>query len=143
MSNGRFCGFPGGSRADEGKRKGSLSTELYDRCKELQRTGQLHTENVVQKVYKSFTTQEISDKIAQLITPSEITTPVQVIYQTIENLHKACSTNTGGLVLHRKLPNPRRKPGREQGIYELYGREKCTGILNYLLGLSGKNTNII
>ncbi len=35
------------------------------KCKELERMGQLHTENMVRQVYKPFTTQEISDKIAQ------------------------------------------------------------------------------
>jgi amidophosphoribosyltransferase len=78
---------------ERGKEK--CLTELYDHCKELERLGQLHTENIVRQVYKPFTTQEISDKIAQLITPPEIDTPVQVIYQTIESLHEACPTNTG------------------------------------------------
>jgi amidophosphoribosyltransferase len=75
--------------------KESCLQELYNNCKELQRIGQLHSENVVRQVYRPFTTQEISDKIAQLITPPEVTTPVQVIYQTIESLHLACPTNTG------------------------------------------------
>jgi amidophosphoribosyltransferase len=69
--------------------------ELYNKCKELQRTGQLHTENVVQQLYRYFNTEQLSDKIAQLITPPEVNIPVQVIYQTIESLHKACPTNTG------------------------------------------------
>jgi amidophosphoribosyltransferase len=69
--------------------------ELYEKCKELQRMGQLHTENVVKQVYKPFTTEQISDKIAELITPKGLTLPVQVIFQTIESLHQACPTNTG------------------------------------------------
>jgi amidophosphoribosyltransferase len=69
--------------------------ELYNNCKELHRMGQLHSENMVRQVYKPFTTEEISNKIAQLITPPEVQTPVQVIYQTIESLHRACPTNTG------------------------------------------------
>jgi amidophosphoribosyltransferase len=69
--------------------------ELYTKCKELVRTNELHTENVVRQVYKPFTTQEISDKIAQLITPAQVEIPVQVIYQTIEDLHESCPTNTG------------------------------------------------
>jgi amidophosphoribosyltransferase len=80
--------------------------EYYDHCKELQRTGQLHTENVAKRIYKPFSTQEISDKIAQLITPPEITTPVQVIYQTIESLHKACPTNTGDWYFTGNYPTP-------------------------------------
>jgi len=80
--------------------------EYYEHCKELQRTGQLHTENVVRRVYHPFTPQEISDKIAQLITPPDIETPVQVIYQTIESLHKACPTNTGDWYFTGNYPTP-------------------------------------
>lgn len=80
--------------------------ELYENCKELSRTGQLHTENVVRQIYKPFTTQEISDKIAELITPSDIKVPVQVIYQTIESLHAACPTNTGDWYFTGNYPTP-------------------------------------
>ncbi|MDP4149228.1 MAG: amidophosphoribosyltransferase [Bacteroidota bacterium] len=80
--------------------------ELYERCKEMQRTGVLHTENLVRQVYKPFSTEEISDKIARLITPPEIDIPVQVIYQTIESLHKACPTNTGDWYFTGNYPTP-------------------------------------
>jgi amidophosphoribosyltransferase len=80
--------------------------ELYDKCKELQRMGQLHTENVVKQVYKPFTTEQISDKIAELITPKGLTLPVQVIFQTIESLHKACPTNTGDWYFTGNYPTP-------------------------------------
>src|SRR3984893_1864364 len=75
--------------------KSCMIQELYQQCKELQRTGQLQSENLVRQIYKPFTTEEISNKIAQLVTPPEVSTPVQVIFQTIESLHKACPTNTG------------------------------------------------
>ena len=80
--------------------------DLYQVCKERNRTGQLHNENIVKQVYKSFSPQEISDKIAQLITPSEVKTPVQVIYQTIESLHQACPTNTGDWYFTGDYPTP-------------------------------------
>lgn len=80
--------------------------ELYERCKELQRLGQLHTENVVQHVYKPFTTEQISDKIAELITPKGLNLPVQVIFQTIESLHQACPTNTGDWYFTGNYPTP-------------------------------------
>ncbi len=83
-----------------------LLTELYDRCKELERTSQLHSENIVRHVYKPFTTQEISDKIAQLITPEGLTIPVEVIFQTIESLHLACPTNTGDWYFTGNYPTP-------------------------------------
>jgi amidophosphoribosyltransferase len=89
---------------DRGREKCLL--ELYDRCKELARTGQLHTENVVRQVYRPFSPEEISEKIARMITPPEIDTPVQVIFQTIESLHQACPTNTGDWYFTGNYPTP-------------------------------------
>ncbi len=89
----------------ETKQEGLLE-EMLERCKELQRNNQLHTENVVRKLYKPFTLEEISEKIAQLITPKEISIPVDVIYQTIETLHLACPTNTGDWYFTGNYPTP-------------------------------------
>jgi len=83
-----------------------LLEDILDECKELQRNNQLHTENLVRKVYKPFTPEEISGKIAQLITPKEINIPVDVIYQTIEQLHQACPTNTGDWYFTGNYPTP-------------------------------------
>ena len=80
--------------------------ELLAKCKELQRNNKLHTENVVRQVYKPFSLQEISDKIAQLITPEDVTIPVQVIYQTIETLHEACPNNLGDWYFTGNYPTP-------------------------------------
>jgi len=80
--------------AKEKDKLGSMK-ELLDRCKELQRSNQLDTENVVKLFYKLFTTDEITKKIAQLITPEDLNIPVEVIFQTIEDLHKACPNNLG------------------------------------------------
>ncbi|MBC7586717.1 MAG: amidophosphoribosyltransferase [Chitinophagaceae bacterium] len=84
----------------------AVLTETLEKIKELQSNDQLHTENVVRQIYKPFTTQEISDKIAQLITPAGIEIPVQVIYQTIEDLHNSCPTNTGDWYFTGNYPTP-------------------------------------
>lgn len=80
--------------------------EAHEKIKEMQRNNQLHTENVVRQIYKPFTTEEISDKIAQLITPPDITFPVQVVYQNIEDLHESCPTNTGDWYFTGNYPTP-------------------------------------
>ena len=80
--------------------------EIYEKCKELQRLDKLHTENLVRLVYKPFTPEEVSDKIAQLITPKDFKIPVQVIFQTIESLHRACPTNTGDWYFTGNYPTP-------------------------------------
>ena len=83
-----------------------LLDQVRDQIIALEEGGNLHTENVVRQIYKPFTTLEISDKIAQLITPEGVNVPVEVIYQTIEDLHECCPTNTGdwyftGNILHQ------------------------------------------
>ena len=90
------------------KERGKLDClkELFDRCKELQRNNQLHTENVVQRLYKSFTAEEISDRIAKLITPAGLKIPVHVIFQRIEDLHKACPNNLGDWYFTGNYPTP-------------------------------------
>ena len=83
-----------------------ILTEVHEKIKALDAAGELHTENVVRNIYKPFTTLQISDKIAELITPPEVSTPVEVIYQTIEDLHVCCPTNTGDWYFTGNYPTP-------------------------------------
>ncbi|MFN2439879.1 MAG: amidophosphoribosyltransferase [Chitinophagaceae bacterium] len=80
--------------------------DWYEQCKELHRNCQLHTVNVVKQVYKTFTNEEITKKIAQLITPPGLSIPVDVIYQTIESLHEACPNNLGDWYFTGNYPTP-------------------------------------
>lgn len=81
-------------------------TKALEEIKELQRNNQLHIRNVVRDIYHPFTPEDISNKIAQLITPAEVNVPVQVIYQTIEDLHDSCPTNTGDWYFTGNYPTP-------------------------------------
>jgi len=80
--------------------------QTYQKIIALEASNALHTENVVRQLYESFTPDEISDKIAQLITPEDIKIPVEVIYQTIEALHDCCPTNTGDWYFTGNYPTP-------------------------------------
>jgi len=84
----------------------NIIDQTYQKIIELETTQQLHTENVVRQLYKPFTTEEISEKIAQLITPENLNIPVEVIYQTIEDLHLSCPTNTGDWYFTGNYPTP-------------------------------------
>ncbi len=84
----------------------SILKETLADCKNLHRNNQLHTENLVRRIYKPFTTEEISRKIADLITPPDLGIPVDVIFQTIETLHLACPTNTGDWYFTGNYPTP-------------------------------------
>jgi amidophosphoribosyltransferase len=80
--------------------------ELLQRCKELEAAGQLQQENVVRHLYKQFTTEEITSQIARLITPTDLSIPVQVIFQTIEDLHSSCPNNLGDWYFTGNYPTP-------------------------------------
>jgi amidophosphoribosyltransferase len=83
-----------------------IMNDIYQKIKALEAKNELHTQNVVRELYQPFTTEEISDKIAQLITPDNIQIPVEVIYQTIEGLHACCPTNTGDWYFTGNYPTP-------------------------------------
>ncbi len=103
---GDFVAFRAAIALLKERNQESLLTDLLARCKELQRTNQLHTENLVRQIYKPFTLDEISQKIATLITPPELQIPVDVIYQTIETLHEACPNNKGDWYFTGNYPTP-------------------------------------
>lgn len=103
---GDFIAFRAAIELVKDRGKEDCLQELLQRCKELQRSGLLHTENVVQQLYKMFTTEDISLKIAELITPKGLEIPIQVIFQTIESLHSACPTNTGDWYFTGNYPTP-------------------------------------
>ncbi len=103
---GDFIAFKAAMALLEERGMKHVIDETYQKIKALDAAGNLHTENVVKQLYKPFSAEEISDKIAQLITPANITIPVEVIYQTIEDLHECCPTNTGDWYFTGDYPTP-------------------------------------
>ena len=103
---GDFIAFKAAIELLHDTKQEHILTTALEKCKELQRNNQLHTQNVVQDIYKPFALKEMSKKIAELITPKDLKIPVQVIYQTIESLHEACPTNTGDWYFTGNYPTP-------------------------------------
>ncbi len=71
----------------------SIIEDVYKKCKNNSEKN--NSENFVKAIYKPFTYEQVSDKIAQLLKSEDINAEVEVIYQSIENLHKACPKNKG------------------------------------------------
>ncbi len=103
---GEFIAFQAAIQLLKDTQQEHILTQTYERAKELQRLDQLHTENLVRLIYKPFSTEQISNKIAEMITPKDFSIPIQVIYQSIENLHAACPTNTGDWYFTGNYPTP-------------------------------------
>jgi amidophosphoribosyltransferase len=103
---GDFIAFNAAVALLKERKKESFLTQMLERCRSLEAAGQLQQENVVKSLYQQFTAQEIADKIAQLITPPSFRIPVQVIFQTIEDLHLSCPSNLGDWYFTGDYPTP-------------------------------------
>ena len=103
---GDFVAFNAAVELLKERGKECLLKDLYEACKELHNRNELHTVNMVKQIYKSFTNDEITHKIAELITPKGLPIPVDVIYQTIESLHEACPSNLGDWYFTGNYPTP-------------------------------------
>ena len=73
----------------------SLIEETYKRCKAQQNLPKEDIVNYVRNLYKPFSPEQISERIAKIIKNDSINADFQVIYQSIENLHNACTDNSG------------------------------------------------
>ncbi len=62
--------------------------------------------NYVKKIYEPFTEDELSDKIAKMLKPEDTKAEVKIVYQTIQNLHKACPNHTGDWYFSGNYPTP-------------------------------------
>ncbi|MEE1085536.1 MAG: amidophosphoribosyltransferase [Paludibacteraceae bacterium] len=62
--------------------------------------------NYVKEIYAPFTDEEISAEIAELLTPKDVKTPVEIVYQSLENLHVACPNHSGDWYFSGNYPTP-------------------------------------
>lgn len=89
---------------DHGKE--SLIQDVYKKCKEQQKLPKEEMVNYVREIYKSFTPEEISAKIAELLKPEDCQTEVEIIYQSVEDLHIACPNDLGDWYFTGNYPTP-------------------------------------
>ena len=80
--------------------------EVYNLCKKQENLPKEKIINYVTKIYKPFTAEQISDKIAELLKTSEIKAQLKIVYQTIESLHASCPDNTGDWYFTGNYPTP-------------------------------------
>ncbi len=80
--------------------------EVYQKCKASMDLPKEKVENYVQAIYGPFTYEQVSDRIAEIITPKNIKAEVKVIYQTLDNLHKACPDHLGDWYFSGNYPTP-------------------------------------
>ena len=92
---GDFIAFKAAIELLKENNKSNIIDEVYKKSKAQQFKEDKEIVNFVKEIYASFTDEEISAKIAQMLKTRDINAEVEVIYQTVDNLHIACPDNLG------------------------------------------------
>ena len=103
---GDFIAFEAAIQLLKENGKEQLIQDVYQKCKDQVKLPKDQIVNYVKEIYSPFTAVQISAKISELLTPVNIKAKVEIIYQTIENLHDACPDNLGDWYFTGDYPTP-------------------------------------
>ncbi len=103
---GDFCAFRATIELLKERGMQELIDDVYKKCKEQQNLPKEEIVNYVREIYKPFTDEEVSAKIAEMLKPEDIDAEVSIVYQSVENLHKACPNDNGDWYFTGIYPTP-------------------------------------
>ncbi|WP_316793613.1 class II glutamine amidotransferase [Pedobacter frigoris] len=103
---GQFVAFEAAIQLLKARGMEHVIEEVYQKCKSSLLLPKEEITNHVKDIYRPFTQQEISAQITKIITPENINAEVEVIYQTLDNLHVACPNHTGDWYFSGNYPTP-------------------------------------
>lgn len=101
---GEFVAFRAVIQLLKEQGKDYLLGEVYEQCQQAWQNGE--PINHVKKLYEQFTYEEISEKITDIVRPADMKAELQVIFQTVENLHKAIPGHSGDWYFTGNYPTP-------------------------------------
>ena len=84
----------------------NIVDEVYNKCIKQVGINDNNVKNFVKKIYNNFTDEQISDKISELLSENIVKAEVKIIFQPVENLHKACPKNLGDWYFTGNYPTP-------------------------------------
>jgi amidophosphoribosyltransferase len=103
---GDFIAFQAAIELLKDNKQEDILKNVYKLSKDQQNLPKEDVINYVKQIYRPFTPQQISDKIAQLLKSESVKAEVKIVYQSIENLHKACPEHTGDWYFTGDYPTP-------------------------------------
>ncbi len=103
---GDFIAFEAAIQLLVDTKRENIIQDVYKQCLSQVDLPKEHVRNYVKEIYAPFTDEEISVKIAQLLTPISMKSKVEIIYQSVENLHIACPDNLGDWYFTGDYPTP-------------------------------------
>lgn len=123
---GKFIAFEAAIALLNETGRSKIIDEVYRNCKAQQYLPKEEIINYVKEIYKPFTDEDISTKIGILLKPEDCKADVQIVYQTVENLHTACPNDLGDWYFTGDYPTP--------------GGNKVvnTAFINYIEGIKGR-----
>ncbi len=101
-----FCAFRAAIELLKETGRQDIIDEVYVKSKAQEFLPKEEIINYVTEIYKPFTMEDISKKIAQMLTPAEVDCPVELVYQSIEGLHEACPNHSGDWYFSGNYPTP-------------------------------------
>lgn len=103
---GEFCAFRAAMALLKERGRQDYIDEIYRKCKAQEDLPKEEVKNYVKDIYALFTDEEISDKIAEMLTPEGTQAEVKIVYQTLDNLHKAIPDYPGDWYFSGDYPTP-------------------------------------
>ncbi|TNF45592.1 MAG: amidophosphoribosyltransferase, partial [Bacteroidetes bacterium] len=103
---GDFIAFEAAIQLLKDTGRSHIIDEVYAKCKEQENLPKEQIKNYVKEIYAPFSDDEVSAKIAQLLTPAGLNAEVEIIYQRVENLHASCPNNLGDWYFTGDYPTP-------------------------------------
>lgn len=103
---GDFIAFAAAVELLKETNRAHIITDVYELCIKQLALPKEKIVNHVQKIYEPFTDDEISAKISDMLKPPEVNAEVEIIYNTVDNLHKACPDHTGDWYFTGNYPTP-------------------------------------
>lgn len=85
---------------------GYIIDTVYNKCKQQENLPKEQVVNYVKDIYAPFTDEEISAKIAEMLRPEEVTTPIEIVYQTVDAMHEAIPDHPGDWYFTGNYPTP-------------------------------------
>ena len=101
-----FCAFRAAIELLKESGRQYIIDEVYRKSKVQENLPKEEVINFVTEIYEPFTQDEVSVKIAEMLKPADVDCPVELVYQTIEGLHKACPNHSGDWYFSGNYPTP-------------------------------------